>query len=106
MTRPGSTYEAERFRAVLISTLPEEMDLVRENGPSYRLVADLPLGKFRWYCEQGGAKAIARVVVRRGMDIVGFVGADFDGDCEQPPSNIGCMTELAYSVGQILAKQP
>ena len=38
----GVTYEAEKYRNLMISHMTEEMKLVETEGPSFTLVADLP----------------------------------------------------------------
>jgi hypothetical protein len=100
VTRQGFSYQQDQFKGVLVSDIPDETNLVMQDGPSFTLVETLPLGRFRWLCEQGGAKAIARCAIHRGKEIVGFVGADFGTDC--CPANIDELCKVAYEIGQIL----
>lgn len=96
----GVSYQDEKFQGLLISSVPEEMELVVEAGPSYRLVKDIQPSKFRSLCVSGGVEAVARCAIRRGKDTVAFVGLDFD-DTEKP-NNIEALCLFAARLESLL----
>lgn len=102
-TREGVTYERDRLERILISWVPEEMELVQEEGPSYRLASSFPDNShFRWLLRTGGVKAVARCkVIDHKKHIIGFVGADFDTDNPNPPADINALCGLANDIGQM-----
>jgi hypothetical protein len=100
---PRFSPQQENFRGMLLSDIPEETALVMQEGPSFTLVSSIPYSKFRWLCEQGGAKAIARWAVRNEKkEIVGLIGADFDDVKE--PKNISALGEAVFEVEQLLKR--
>lgn len=88
--RQGISYESERFRGVLISTVNEETDLIVAEGPSFFVVSDMHPCNFRWQCMQGGVRAGARCAVRKGGRIVGFVGLDFESEKQSERVELLC----------------
>lgn len=102
--RPGVTPQRDNFKGLLTSELPDELKLVLDDGPSYTLIRDLKPTKFRALCEEGGGRAVARCAIRKYGKVVGFVGADFDGDCDTPPANINELCLLAERIGSILSR--
>lgn len=95
--------QAEQFTGDFVSSLPGEMELMLEDGSSFTLVEKLPAGKLRWVLESGGRKAIARRIMKRGNEPMGYVGIDFD--TIEPPENLDAiMSNLAYRVGQIFMR--
>lgn len=98
--RPGVSYESERFKGVFVTTVNEEMDLIAKDGPSFFIVSELPPCQFRWLCESAGVVAGCRCAVKRGTEIVGAVGMDFD--CETPPPNIAIACDYAKWIAQTL----
>lgn len=98
--RPGTSYQADQFQGRLVSTIVEEVALVIEAGPSWRLVSDVPEGRFRWICEQGGVVAVARCKVVVYNRIIGYVGADFDTPLK--PEAIDALCSVAHEIAGLL----
>lgn len=98
--RPGVSYQADQFQGRLVSTIVEEVDLVIEAGPSWKKVEDIPEGRFRWLCEQGGVAAIARCKVIVYDRIIGYVGADFGNALK--PANIDALCGIAHEIAGLL----
>ncbi len=92
--RNGVSPQSLDYREMPTSRVPDELALVRADGHSFTPVADLPHGHFRSLCEIEGTVAVARVALRRGSDLVGFVGADY-GSAAEPPN----MAELEKAAG-------
>lgn len=90
VARPGTSYEGERFKNVLTSTVNEEMDLVRTEGPSFFIVSKLPPCQFRWLCERTGVMSGCRCAVWRGKELVGFIGLDFNTETPLIIPDIAC----------------
>lgn len=84
----GTSYQAETIRNVLVSTVPEEFVLVMEDGPSFRSVSELPPGRFRYFCEMGGVFAVSRMAIRRGKDVIGYLGVDFGRETASAPEDL------------------
>lgn len=102
VVRHGVSYESDKHQNVLTSTVPEEMRLVLEAGPSLRRVKGLPQGRFWYLCDIGGVKWVARTKVQKLGNTVAFIGADFDTE-QEPPDHCRAIVEAAFEVGQILA---
>lgn len=110
--RPGVAPLPERYASnILVSKAMDEIKLIRESGPSFTAICDLPKAGFRWTCEEFGVQAVARVAVYRGkpypQNLIGFVGADFDGDnANHPPrppepEHLVEMQLLSEKIGQL-----
>jgi hypothetical protein len=99
--RDGIEGQAQSHRDMLVGLMADEYTLVKQDGASFTPVRDLPRGNFRALCEAEGAKAVARAAIRRGGNIVGFVGADFD--VETPPPNVDELVRCADRVAFELA---
>lgn len=100
----GVSYQADHYKGMLVSIMPDEMQLAIEPGNSFRLVRELPPGRFKSLCVIGGVEAIARAAVYKDKDIVGFIGVDFrmiDG-CECPPSNIQEIVNCAARISSLI----
>lgn len=103
--RAGVAYQSEEFRGMVISSIPEEMELVRVDGPAWTRVADVRPSKFRWLMERGGVKSVARCAVHKTpRRIVGFVGADWDVDMDCAPAGVVRLCECAAVIAQILMR--
>jgi hypothetical protein len=100
ITRPGVSYESERFKNVFISTIEEEMELIAKDGPSFFVVSQLPPCQFKWLCEVTGVVAGARCAVKRGTETVGTVGVDFY--CDTPPANLEIAVNYAKWIADTL----
>ena len=98
---PGVSLEAQHYQNILISLIPDEMTLVTEDGPSFTKVTDLKDGKFKRMCIARGIQSIARCAVRKGNEIIGYLGADFN-DIEERPANIDELCQYAGIVEQVL----
>lgn len=102
-TDTASSSAASRFYNVCASLVPEEMELVREPGPSYKVVADLPDKTFKHMLIETGTDAIARCAVR---DSSGqprhFIGLDFIRNTTKP-ENISELTVFAARMERLLA---
>lgn len=96
----GMKYQAEEYKGMLVSTVPEEMELVRQKGPSFRPVREIAWSKFKWLCEIGGVHAVARCAVYRAGKTVGFVGVDFNS--EECPENINAVCECAGRIAELI----
>jgi hypothetical protein len=83
VVRDGVSHEVNRFRAVLISTIADEMKYIQEDGPGWFCVDQLHLSNFRQMMEECGVKAGARQAVFKAGKPVGFIGLDFD-HCRKP----------------------
>jgi hypothetical protein len=99
----GVAYQTEEYKGVLTSSIPDETAIVLQEGPSFVRVEDLKPGKFRWLNERGGTISIARCAIRRGKNVIGFVGADFWSENEPP--NMDLLCDAANDIGQILNNQ-
>lgn len=98
--RDGMAYQQEIYKGMLISHVSDEMKLVMDKGHSFTRIEDLPPGKFKWLCIQGGIKAIARCAVIKHGKTIGFVGADFSS--VEIPSNIELLCEYAQRVAECI----
>ena len=87
--------QREEFKAMPVSRVADEMKLVREPGPSFIRVRDLPRGNFKWLCMEGGAYAIARCAIRKNGLIVAFLGVDFDRDDTPTDEQLQMICETA-----------
>lgn len=104
--RRGIAYQAERFQNMLVASVPEEMKLVLEEGPGWRIVDDLGESKFKWLMETGGVTAVARVAVRCGGGLVGFLGLDFDcapSELDATKEQIARLIDYAQEISLILS---
>lgn len=101
--RPGTSYQAEVYRGMLTSSVPDEMRLIQQEGSGWTVVADLDPSKFRWLCDQAGATAVARAAVKRDNRIIGFIGLDFDAKEPVKPANIEDIVGVAFRIAGILA---
>lgn len=90
-------------KGIFLSARTEEVRLVLEKGPGYRLVKDLPDTEFRTQCMLEELGAIARCAIRRNGSVVGFIGADFKG--ENKPEQIGEMEQFAQRIEGILYRK-
>jgi hypothetical protein len=86
VVREGVSHEANRFKAVLISTISDEMKFMDDEGPGWFVVGKLRLSNFRQMMEETGAVAGARQKVSKAGKPVGFIGMDFD--TTEPPPNL------------------
>lgn len=114
VVREGLAYQEEQFKGALCSTMVDEMGLVIEDGPAFRLVRDLPKGKFKWLCQRGGVTAVARCAIRNSKrQIIAFIGVDYDWDFNEelagggprrlcPPANIDLLCDYAGQIEQLL----
>ncbi len=93
VTEPGVSFESERFKNLLLSTLLEEQDFVAAKGPGWYVTAALPESTFRYLNEVTGTQAGARAAVKKNGEIVGFVGADFF--TAEKPANLDVILEYA-----------
>jgi hypothetical protein len=96
----GVSYEASRFQNMLISTIPDAMEMVIEEGPSFRAVDDLPEGKFKWLCMNCNVIGVARCAIRKGDSLVGYIGADFQH--AQKPEAIERLCEFGGRINSVL----
>lgn len=97
----GITFEAEKYRNLMISHMNEEMILV-EKGPIYSLASDLPDSKFKRMLVSSRIKAVARCPVKKNNDIIGFLGTDFMSLPITPP-NLDELSKYAGIIEQILS---
>ncbi|HEV7300573.1 MAG TPA: hypothetical protein VGN72_14505 [Tepidisphaeraceae bacterium] len=93
----GVNYQADEYKNVLTSSVPDETQLVLQ-AKLFSRVADLPEGNFRWRCERGATKAIARIAIRRGKYVIAFVGADFSDEVQ--PATFKPLLEAARNIAQ------
>ncbi len=101
---PGVSLEAENYRNILISLLNEENKLVCEKGPSFTITSTLSDGKFKRMCESRGIYAVARCGIRKGEDIIGFIGLDYnDQDMATPPESLNDLSRYAGIIEQVLS---
>lgn len=100
---PGTTYTAEFYQSVLVSTVPEEVKLIRAEGESFTLVSKLHEGRFRFECERSRVAAIVRCAIKHGPDITGYIGADFD--TITPPEKLSEVCRAAYTMGHLMQGQ-
>lgn len=99
----GIVPQGDQFVGDMLSSLPGEMELTIDKGASFTLVANLPVGKLRWIMEQGGRVAIARCMMSKGDQPLGYVGVDFRS--EKPPENLeAVMADVSYRVCQIFMR--
>lgn len=98
--KDGLAYQSELYKGILLSSLPDEVRLAIDAGPSFFVVRDLPRGKFKWLCMQGGVRAGARAAVRKGGKIVGFVGVDFAS--EERPADVDAVVEFAGRIESLI----
>lgn len=100
---PGVVPQGDQFVGDMLSALPGEMELTLASGSSFTLVSALPVGKLRWIMESGGRVAIARCMMSKGNQPLGYVGVDFR--TEAPPENLEkVLTDCAYRVCQIFMR--
>jgi hypothetical protein len=99
--REGMQYQAEHFRGMLISTIPDEIELAVEDGPSWRLVRELKPGKFKNLCMMGGAHAVARCAVRAQGKVIGFIGVDFDQETKPNDEELKLVCDYAARVAEL-----
>jgi hypothetical protein len=97
----GISDESSQFQGILISSVPDEMKLVVDAGPSFSPVTMLPDGRFRRMLEASGVQAIARAAIRRNSRIIGFVGVDFCRSNQQP-DEIDLLVHYAGRIEQLL----
>ena len=100
--RSGYAGQVSEYKTVALSRVPEEFTLVRADGPQFTAVHALPAGEFRSMCESEGIIAVARVAIRRGPNIVGFLGADYGTD--ERPENIAELEKQAGIICLELAR--
>jgi hypothetical protein len=103
-TLPHIRHQGEEFRGMPISRVPQEIELVVDDGVGWKVVKELPECRFKELCEEGGSGdgALARVAVKVGKEVVGFVGADFK--TTERPKNIHDLERCAVAVSRILAR--
>jgi hypothetical protein len=99
----GVSMEAQHYQNVLLSLIPDEMRLVIESGPSFVKTVDLADGKFKRMLESRGIKCVARCAIRRGKDIIGYIGLDYSRDIDPPP-HIDDLCKYAGILEQILSE--
>lgn len=107
--RPGVAPVIDKYSTILVSRIIDEIRLIKEIGPSYTYVSDLPRKTFRYICEQFGVQAVAREAVYNGVphpkNLIGFVGVDFDSDREdkkpQIPESLKELGVLANKIGKL-----
>lgn len=97
----GVSLEAQYYQNILISLVPDEMTLVTDAGPSFTAIKDLQDGKFKRMNIARGVRSVARCAVRKGSEIIGYLGADFN-DIEEKPENIDELCQYAGIVEQVL----
>jgi len=100
---PGVAFEALHYQNINISLINHEMELVKEPGPSFRLVSQLKDGKFKRMLVARGVKAIARCAVRNNDKIIGYIGLSFHHELEKP-ANIDEVCTYAGLIEQILSE--
>jgi hypothetical protein len=83
----------QNYTEILASTITQETDLVLQSGPSFTVVSTMPRSTFKSMCERDRIQAIARCCIKKGDQVVAFLGADFD--CEEKPENIGEIVRFA-----------
>jgi len=103
-TRPGVSKNVDRFQDILTTLIQEENDLVLEEGPSFRNVAELPDSYFKDLTAMDDTVAIARCAIGSGKRIVGFIGIDWVHACHLPPPHIDELPGFAVRIGHVLRK--
>ncbi len=98
----GITFEAEKYRNLMISHMNEEMMLVKKGDPVFALVSDLPDSKFKRMLVSSRIKAIVRCSLKKNADTIGFLGADFMS-LDKSPTNLDEMGKYAGIIEQILS---
>lgn len=97
----GVSHETNRFRAILISTISDEMEFIQADGPGWFCTEHLRLSNFHQMCRETGVVAGARQRVTKNGKIVGFIGLDFD-TCQQPPNLEARLREYARWIEETL----
>lgn len=101
VARAGVTFESERFKNLLLSTLLEEQECVEEPGPGWFVTSRLAPSTFRYLNEQTATRAGARVAVKKNGEIVGFLGVDFD--TEVKPERLDRIVDYARWLERMLS---
>jgi len=101
VVRDGVSHETGRFKAVLISTIADEMKYIQDDGPGWFCVDSLHLSNFRQMMEETGVRAGARQTIFKAGKPVGFIGLDFD-HCDKPENLESRLKEYAAWIEQTL----
>lgn len=101
---PSLRVQVEDVKGVPIGRVTEELNLVIDKGVGWVVVKELPECKFKQLCEDGGAGdgAVARVAVKSGKEVIGFVGADFRR--AERPVNLQELEKCALAISRILSR--
>lgn len=104
-TARGIEHQSPDFRAIPTSRVTEEMELVIDDGVTWREVSEIRESLFKELCERGGSGSgsVARVAVKFGKEIIGFVGADFSGT-DKPVNVDQTLATCARDVSRILSR--
>jgi hypothetical protein len=100
---PSVGPEVNDYKDLYVSLIPEEYELVVEDGPSWRVVEDIDDSKFKRMLMNSGVWAVARCAIRRGGEIVGFVGADFNHR-RAKPANMDALVDYAGRIEQVMGE--
>jgi hypothetical protein len=97
----GVSYQTADFQDMLISRYPEQMTLILEDGPGFIKTSEIKEGsRFRGLKIAGGVRSSAYVGVRKGRELVGFVGVDFAAP--ERPANIDLLIEYSGRIENLL----
>lgn len=99
---PGISLEAQHYQNVLISLVTDEMKLLSDENPSFTKISELKDGKFKRMSNARNVKCICRCAVRKGQEMIGFVGLDYNNLIEKP-ANIDELVIYAGRIEQIIS---
>jgi hypothetical protein len=104
-TANGFMPQLTDYRAIPLSRVTEEIALVLDTGVTWHCVPELPECTFKSLCIDGGAGngTVARIAVKRGKEVIGFVGADFATQDRSKCSD-GTIMLAAVEIERILAR--
>jgi hypothetical protein len=98
----GERYCGEDYKDMLTTWVPEEFDLILDNGPGFAVIKDLKPSRFKSQCESRGTQAVARVLIYVNKQMIGYIGVDFRGTDQ--PANINELESAAGQLAEIMAR--